>query len=201
MRNREYPLHRSHIARRFVIRAVVPLFQTVGTAAVLVAGLCGLFWVGFHAGSPTLPDQPGSGIIVRTEATAVWIPRALLDLARCKCKARPAVIRSPGELRTYLEHRGMNAAWYALVYRGYQVNGESAEITQVHRMSEAPAHMEEFQDVLAAAAGNGLRYGSRDFSHVMVGIIPDTLQAADPLEAVTKLLGQRGAEKERGDSP
>jgi len=103
-------------------------------------------------------------------------------------EAGGCVFRPLNALQTELKRRGLNAAWYALTYRGYQVNGESAEITQVRRMSEMPDHFEEFQDVLATAAGNRARSEAREFSRATIHVIPDSLLNADPLKAITELM-------------
>jgi hypothetical protein len=186
MRNYDNASNRSHSSLSIVIAAIARLSQTVGVAVVTVAGCVGLTWVSFGAGSPGPEDPPNSGIIVRTEVTALWIPQAIHDVAQSEAGA--TVFHCPEALQTELERRGLNDAWYALTYRGYQVNGDSAEITQVRRISEAPDHLEEFQDMMATAAGHPPRHEGREFSQVKVGIIPDTLLTANPLKAVSQLV-------------
>ena len=188
MRSHDNTLNRARNTWPKAIALVAILFQKAGTAVVGIAGVVGLVSVSFQAGAPGPEDPPGSGIVVRTEVTALWIPRALRDVAQGEAGA--PVFRSPEALQTELKRRGLNDAWYALTYRGYQVNGDSAEITQVRRISEAPAHIEEFQDMMAMAAGHPPRHEGREFSHVKVEIIPDTLLTANPLEAVSQLLGR-----------
>ena len=189
MRNHDNASNRSHSSLSIVIAAIATLSQTAGVAVVTIAGGFGLTWVSFGAGSPGPEDPPNSGIVVRTEVTALWIPRALHDVAQGEAGA--TVFHSPEALQTELERRGLNDAWYALTYRGYQVNGDSAEITQVRRISEAPAHIEEFQYMMATAAGHPPRHEGREFSQVKVGIIPDTLLTANPLNAVSQLVPER----------
>ena len=189
MRNDDNASNRSHSSLSIVIAAIARLSQTAGVAVVAIAGGFGLTWVNFGAGSPGPEDPPNSGIIVRTEVTALWIPQAIHDVAQGEAGA--TVFHSPEALQTELERRGLNDAWYALTYRGYQVNGDSAEITQVRRISEAPAHIEEFQDMMATAAGHPPPHEGREFSQVKVGIIPDTLLTANPLNAVSQLVPER----------
>jgi hypothetical protein len=185
LRTHDNPLNRSRGARSIVSAAVKTVFRTVG-AVLPIAAVFGLIWVSLQAVAPTPHGKPGSGIVLRTDVTAIWVPKALRDQAQSEA-GRP-IIRSPDELRNYLERHGLIDAWYALVSRGYQVNGDSAEITQVRRVSEAPAHIEELQDVMATAAGNPPRSEIRDFSRATVGIIPDALLTADPRKAVTELM-------------
>jgi hypothetical protein len=162
------------------------LFQTAGTAVVVIAGIVGLVHVSFRASAPTPEDPPRSGIVVRTEVTAVWIPRALLDVAQGEAGA--SVFCSPETAHAELKRRGLNDAWYALSYRSYQVNGGSGEITQIRHLSEAANHLDELQAVMARAAGRPHRFESAIFSHAKVEVIPDTLQALDPREAITRLM-------------
>ena len=163
---------------------------------VTIAGGFGLTWLSFRAGSPSPEGPPNSGIVVRTEVTALWIPDALRNVAQGEAGA--TIFHSPEALQTELERRGLNDAWYALTYRGYQVNGDSAESTQVRRISEAPAHIEEFQYMMATAAGNPPRHEGREFSQVKVGIIPDTLLTANPLNAVSQLVPERASSQTNG---
>jgi hypothetical protein len=176
-----------------VIAAVVILLQSVSVVAVLSAGVLGIVWVSFQSKAPTPEDPHGSGTVMRAEVTAIWIPQALLDLAQRE--AGPPAIHSPEELRVCLERHGLSAAWFAQTYRGYQVNGESAEITRVRRMSEMADHFEEFQDLLAAAAGNRARSEARAFSRTTIHVIPDSLINADPLKAITELMTPRVAQR------
>ena len=155
-----------------------------------IACIFGLVGVSFQAGAPGPEELGGSGIIVRTEVAALWIPRALRDVAQGEACA--PVFRSPELLQTELKRRGLNDAWYALTYRGYQVNGDCGEITQVRRISEAYAHVEEFQGMMAMAAGHPPRREDREFPQVRVEIIPDTLLTVNPLKAISQLVCERG---------
>src|SRR5262245_16194690 len=167
------------------LTAARSLCRTAGATAVVIASLGGLMWVGPHAGPPIPEEPPGSGSIIRTEVTAVWVPRSLRDLARRQ--ADPPAIRSTEELRASVKRCRLSAAWYALTYRGYQVNGGSAEITQVRRVSEADGRLDELRDVMVTVAGKPPRYETLDFSHARVFVIPDSLLAAEPRQAIAQL--------------
>jgi hypothetical protein len=169
--------------------AAVNLCWRIGTAAVMIAALIGLMWVDPHAQAPGPEGQPGSGIVVHTEVTAIWLPRPLLDLALQQ--GDQAVDRSPEELQNYLGRYGWTAAWYALTCRSYQANGESGEITQTRLLEDAADHLEELQAVLATAAGRPPRFEGSDFSHARVEVIPDTLKGIDWREAMGRLLAGR----------
>ena len=171
-----------------MLTAVVNLFWTVSTTSAMIAPVLVLMWAGPPAAAPAPEAPPGSGIILRSEVTAIWIPRALRGLARRQ--AGPPVGRSPEELQTDLGRNGRSAAWYALTYRGHQVNGGFGEFTQIRRLSEAADHLDELQAVMATVAGRPPRCEGRDFSHARVEAIPDALQAVDPREAITRLMAE-----------
>jgi hypothetical protein len=154
--------------RSTVLTKVVNLFGTVGTASAMIAPVLGLMWVRPSTEAPASEGPPGSGIVLRTEVTAIWMPRALRDRARHQ--AGPPVDRS------------LEEQWYALTYRLYQVNGELGEITQIRRLSEAADRLDELRAVMATAAGRPPRYEGQDFSHARVEVIPDMLQAVDPYD-------------------
>src|SRR5262249_51624127 len=97
---------------------------------------------------------------------------------------------TPEELQTYLGRNGWRAAWYALTYRGHQVNGGFEEITQIRRLSEAADHPDELQAVMATAAGRPTRFEGRDLSHARGRVLPHALQALDPREAITRLMAE-----------
>jgi hypothetical protein len=185
----EKKLNGARNARPKAIVLIAILIRRAGTAVIGIACIVGLVGVSFQAGAPGPEDPGGSGIMVRTEVTALWIPRALRDLAQGEAGA--PVFRSPESLQTELKRRGLNDAWYALTYRGYQVNGDYAEFTQVRRISEAYAHVEEFQDMMEMAAGRPTRDEGREFPQATVEIIPDTLITANPLKAVPQLIRER----------
>jgi hypothetical protein len=105
-------------------------------------------------------------------------------------QAGPPVDRSPEELQTYVRRSGRRVGWYALTYRGHQVNGGIGEITQIRRLSEAADHLDELRALMATAAGRPPRDEGPDFSHARVEVIPDALLVVSPREAITRLMAE-----------
>jgi hypothetical protein len=173
-------------ARFPVLTAAVNLLWTVAAATAVIAQVVALMWAAPHAEAPAPDEPPGSGIVVRTEVTAVWIHLALRDLARHQGGQR--VDGSAQEVQTYLERNGWRDPWFALTYRLHQVNGQSIEITQIRWLYEAANHLEELQAVLATAAGRPPKFGGSDWSHARVEVIPDRLQAVKSREAIIRLM-------------
>ena len=67
-------------SRSVLLSAAATLLWTWGSAAVVIASLVCLAGVEHHPGEPNPEDRPGSGTIIRTEVTAIWVPQALCDL-------------------------------------------------------------------------------------------------------------------------
>jgi hypothetical protein len=133
-------------------------------------------------------DLPGSGITVRTEVISAWIPRTLQELAGPD--SGPPLTASPAALAAALDRRGLGAAWYALTYRNHQLNGRSAEVTQLRRFREATAHPEELGAVLSALADRTRGLAARQGIRMELHLIPDPLLACDPRLAFARLLAK-----------
>lgn len=122
-----------------------------------------------EAANPFPEASPGEGIVVRTEVTAVWLPRALL-----LHQADLAAVRSREQLESYLTLHGLRATSYALTYRGHQVDGGSADLTQVRRADEWAAHFAEFQGVFSTAVGRPPNQVAMDFSGAEIRLLPES---------------------------
>jgi hypothetical protein len=174
--------------RATVFTAAVNSLSTLGALSIVIAPILCMNWSGPAAEEPAATEPPGSGIILRTEVTTIWVPRALVDRARHQSGF--TADRVPLELHRYLIENGWSSAWYALTYRAHLVNGGSAEITQIRRLSDVGDHFDEFQAVMATAAARPSRSERADFSHAAVEVIPEALRAVEPREAINRLLAE-----------
>jgi hypothetical protein len=177
---------RTRAIRSTVLTAALNFFWTFGAVSVVIVGVICLNWTAPPAKEPARAEPPGSGIILRTEVTTIWVPGALRDRAR-----HPSGLATDHvavELETYLVENGWGSAWYALTYRGHRADGGFAEITLVRRLSGAADHRDEFQAVMATVAGRPSLCELGDFSHAAVEVIPDALKGVDPHEAMSALL-------------
>ncbi len=170
------------------------LAQRFGVALVVIAGILGLSRVDFQSTRPApehLPDgSPGSGIVARVEVTAIWLPQGLFDLAQRKTGA--AVFASHEELQTHLDRLGLGTAWYAITSRGHQLNGRAEEITFIRWPGESPEQFEQYEEVMAMAAGRPPDHAGLDDSHANVTVFSDSLLKANPREVVGELTTQAG---------
>lgn len=171
---------------RFVATLASVLARRFGIASVLVIGAISLIRADFHAAGPGEVGPPGSGIVLRNEVTVVWLPRALMDLARHSDEW--PLMESQDELNAELERQGIAHSWYAFTRIGRQMNGELSEITQVRQTNELDGHVEEFLGVLSTAAERPPRGENLDFSRAEVRLIPERLLAEGPRNGLTELM-------------
>ena len=182
---------RERCRRSNVLTAAVNLFWKALSASAVIAPVLGLMWVnmtwrGSSAEAPAPEGPPGSGIVVKIEVTAIWIPQALRDLAR-RQGGTPGDC-SIEDVQLYLARNGWGDAWYALTCWECDPTGGSAEITQIKWLSESAAHLEELQAVMATAAGKPPWFEDGRFSHTRVELIPDSFQAVDAHSEIIRLM-------------
>jgi hypothetical protein len=170
---------------------------------VCAAGVMGLACLSVHMGrqDPELEsaNQPGSGIIVRSEPIHLWLPRTLIELARRLPRSR--AVRTHDELRRFLELEGREDLWYALTARGYQVNGAFVDITVIRRPHDDAPHFPELLAILATAAGDPSSHPDADFSRASVHILAEESLKCEPREVMTGLLGHSSPNRDRERSP
>jgi hypothetical protein len=174
-----------------VLTAAVNLFWKALSASAVIAPVLGLMWVnmtwrGFPAEAPAPGRPPGSGIVVKSEVTAIWIPQALRDLA-LRLAGTPADC-SLERMQTYLARNGWKDPWYALTLWECDPTGRCAEITHTRWVSELADRRDELQAVMATAAGRPPRFEDGRFSHTRVEVIPDTFKAVDAHSEIIRLM-------------
>ena len=155
---------------------------------VMGAGSTGLTFVATHLARQDQPaasdDEPGGGIIVRSEVVRLFLPRTLIELANRPTQQTP--LRTHDDLRRRLEIEHHRDLWYALTVRGLQVNGESVDLTFIRRPYDEPDRFPEFLEVLAAAVGNP----PCKLVRAAVHLIPDELSVREPREVISELFDQ-----------
>ena len=192
MPTHESELDRAHHIWPKAIAKAAALFQRAGLVVICIAGACALILVSRHTRAPLRQVAPSSGVVMQTEVTVVWVPRAVRDVAQGQGSSPgPSSLEA---VRTELKRRGLNDAWYAIEHRGHRVDG-GGETTQTRRMSEAADHLDEFHAVMATAAGR--RGYGRESRPARVEIIPDAFQSLDPREAMARLTSEPVPANER----
>jgi hypothetical protein len=101
---------------------------------------------------PVAQNTAGGGIIVRSEALRLWLPRAMIELAKRQSQSSP--IRTHHELQQSLEGLDQRDAWYALTTRAYLANGQIIDLTTIRWPYQDSRYFPEVLDILAVAAGD-----------------------------------------------
>jgi hypothetical protein len=161
---------------------------------VIVAPVISYTCLGSRTVHPTRSHEkfpsPGSSAITRTEVVDLWLPETLLNSARCQGDSSVAL--DYPELRPTCECQGLrtNDLWYAYTLRAYQDDGGAADITFIRHPYCEPEHLQEFHDVLAAAAGISPRHSVLHIAGAEVHILPGELCQRDPRAVIEQLLAQ-----------
>jgi hypothetical protein len=130
--------------------------------------------------------KTGGGMLLRIEIVRVWLPAALLELA--KHEPPTGVIRTHEDLRRLLELRGQENIWYAMNVRGHHDAGLIVEIPHVRRPYSEPQFFPELLEILAKAAGNSPDEPTDQFTAAVVSLLPEGFLKRDPSDAVADLL-------------
>jgi hypothetical protein len=110
-----------------------------------------------------------------------------------------ASLESHGDIKSCLRRRGLEKMWYAIIYHGFESNGNVAIMPTYARPFDTAWKVQEFQDVLATIRGNPPQKPTVDFSKATICVIPGELAIDDPGEAIAELMRRREfAELRRG---
>lgn len=137
---------------------------------VIAAGLVGLFQVSGQNQDLLDADQGGTGIIVHSEMLRVYVPPALVELA--KLQARSGEIRAHEDLRRFLDARNQPNLWYVITMRARQAHGNLVDLPFFRQPYDASDLFLELLEVLAAAAEHGLGEPTDLLSNQLVHIMP-----------------------------
>ena len=170
------------------------LFRRLGGKVLiiflLVATAFGITWLDpqvIRSGPSMEPvERPGAGVIIRTEATHLWFPETLIDLARDESKS--SHLQTHAELRIALERRGQQNLWYAFTLRLHQADRGVSEITYIRRPYREPENFREVPEILARAAGDPSWSRTPRFSTAEVHILSSEQTRREPHKLVEKLL-------------
>ena len=156
-----------------------PRLEVALMAAVSIVGAIGLAWLSFRVTSwrhgASADDHLRRVEPVHWEATWIFTPESFVEIA--KIARERDMLDSHEDVCRCLQDRGQAKAWYAIIYRVLQSDGNVLLMPVYCRPNEAPWKAWEFQAVLATLQGNPPRLPHTDFSNVKVSIIPEKLAA------------------------
>jgi len=167
---------------------------------MLLASALGLMWLDSRVIRPGRmlgsPERPGSGVVVRSEVVHLWLPETIIGLA--ERQSEYMIAKKHEELQAYLESRGQANLWYAITYRGQQVNGAPGDITYIRQPYREPEHFREFLDVLKRVDVATPREPDLPYLAAEVHVLTKEQWERDPREVLAELLPQTGARSDEG---
>jgi hypothetical protein len=132
------------------------------------------------------------GLIVRSEVRTIYAPKALIDFAR----THPAIATNDELVRLVREAR--LEAWFGVVFRSYQVNGDVVDLPVAVRPGEDPQFFENTRGVLCLLAGDAAGSPAAVRTSVEIEVIEDALMNLEPVEGLKRLL-RRGPGRRLAD--
>jgi hypothetical protein len=122
------------------------------------------------------------GIVVRSEFRAMYVPKRIIDFAR----AHPAIATNEELVRLVREAR--LDAWFGVVFRCYQSNGEVVDAAMAIRPGENPQAFENTRGVLRLLVGHNARSPVADRTNVEIEVTEDAWMNMEPVEGLKRLL-------------
>jgi hypothetical protein len=160
---------------------------------LLAATAVGTIWLHSHVIGPGRARdsalQSGSGVIIGSEATAVWLPESLIELARERRDSLRALTYE--ELRTALQRRGQQDLWYVLTLRVHQADQGVTEISYIRRPYRDIDDFGELVEILVMAAGNESQSRPERFADLQIQVLSREQSQRAPREVVEELLRQQ----------
>jgi hypothetical protein len=130
--------------KRVAVRCAATSLVVLAAAAVAAGA-----WIGadpFDAADRG-EGPPGSGIIVESEATHLWLPGPFALLARPE--GRCEVLKDHEAFRRFLEENGASAIGFAVTYRGHRVDRLWTDATFIRRPYRELLDFQELKRILA----------------------------------------------------
>jgi hypothetical protein len=163
-------------------------------AVVALIGAMVLFAIGRHVWEAGASRNEPPGLTVRTEFRTIYAPRGLIDFAR----AHPAIATNDELVRLVGEAR--LDAWFGVVFRCYQGNGEVVDLPVAIRPGEDPLVFENTRAVLCLLAGDAAGSPAVDPTKVDIEVIEDALMSMEPVEGLRRVLGRGPGRRLADDS-
>jgi hypothetical protein len=157
-------------------------------------GAMALFSFGRHVWNAGASRSEPPALIVRSEIRTIYAPRGIIDFVR----AHPAIATNDELARLVREAR--LEAWFGVVFRSYQGNGEVVDIPVAIRPGEDPLVFETTRAVLGLLAGDAAGSPAADPTDVEIEVIEDALMSMAPVEGLKWVLG-RGPGRRLADDP
>jgi hypothetical protein len=180
-------------ARRLVSIGRSKTFTLLVIATGVMGLICFALYISKRDQEHANDDLTDESVVVRLEVVRVWLPRALVDLAKHEPPTGP--IRTHADLTRLLELRGQEKIWYAMKMRAHDRNGDSIEIPFVRQPYREPDRFPELLEILSIATGYSPGELPEWFSNVSFGLLPESVLKRNPRDAVADLLKDPAAQR------
>jgi hypothetical protein len=163
---------------------IVEWWERFVLAFVALLGAMALFSFGHHVGDAGASRSEPPNLTVRSEFRTIYAPRRIIDFAR----AHPAIATNDELVRLVREAR--LEAWFGVVFRCYQGNGDVVDLPVAVRPGEDPEFFENTRGVLCLLAGDTVGSPAAHRTNVEIEVIEDALMNMEPVEGLKRLLGR-----------
>ena len=165
-------------------RMIMALGERFAPALVALLGAMALFSFGRHVWNAGASRTEPPKLIVRSEFRTIYAPRRIIDFAR----AHPAIATNDELVRLVREAR--LEAWFGVVFRCYQSNGDVVDLPVAIRPGENPHDFENTRGVLCLLAGDTAGSPAGDPTNLEIEVIEDALMSMEPVEGLRQVLGR-----------
>ena len=114
----------------------------------------------------------------------IYAPKRIIDFAG----AHPAIATND-ELARLVRAAGLEA-WFGVVFRCYQDNGDVVDISVAVRPGEHPQDFGNTRGVLGLLAGDAAGSPAADRTNVEIEVIEDALMNREAVEGLRRVLGR-----------
>jgi hypothetical protein len=121
-------------------------------------------------------------LIIRSEFRTIYASKGVIDFAR----AHPAIATNDELVRLVREAR--LGAWFGVVFRTYQDNGDVVDIAMAIRPGERPGDFGNTRGVLCLLAGKPTGSPAVDRTSVEIEVIEDALMNMEPVDGLKRVL-------------
>ena len=175
-------------------RMIVERCERFGLAFAALLGAMALFSFGRHVWNAGASRSDPPNFTVRSEFRTIYAPKRIIDYAR----AHPAIATNDELARLVREAR--LEAWFGVVIRSYQDNGDVVDLPVAIRPGEDPQFFENTRGVLCLLAGDAAGSPTADPTDVEIEVIEDALMNTEPVEGLRRVLGRGPGRRLAADS-
>ena len=147
-------------------------------------GAMALFSFGRHVWDAGASRSERPNLTVRSELRMIYAPKRIIDFAG----AHPAIATND-ELARLVREAGLEA-WFGVVFRCYQDNGDVVDIPVAVRPGEHPQDFGNTRGVLCLLAGDAAGSPAADRTNVEIEVIEDALMNREAVEGLRRVLGR-----------